>query len=478
MSIRARICLCIFLIIAIGFSYMLTWLTDDIRPRLLGSVEDSLVDTSRVLAAIVGQEARDGMIDSASLRRAVDESCGAPVAASIHDFLKTSVDLRVYVTDAAGIVVFDSDGGRDEGKDYSRWNDVYLTLRGKYGARATRSDPADPYSSTMVVAAPVMGDGKIIGVLSVCKPTSNPNRFVEDAKSRTLFIGAAAGLALILIAVATTLWITRPLRRLTHYAQAVRDGQRARLPELGKSEIGMMGRAMEEMRSTLEGKEYIERYVQTLTHEIKGPVAAIQGAAELLQEEMPAERRARFVSNIAAESARIEGLVDRLLLLASVEGRRGPRDTESLDLPGLLEEVVEDLAPLLAKKSLVVEVRAAGHAPLIGERFLVRQALANVLLNAVEFTPDGGRILAEQTAEDRLARVVVTDTGPGIPDFALTRVFERFYSLSRPDTGKKGSGLGLCFAREVALLHGGAASVENGRERGARVTLTFRLENR
>jgi two-component system sensor histidine kinase CreC len=108
-----------------------------------------------------------------------------------------------------------------------------------------------------------------------------------------------------------------------------------------------------------------------------------------------------------------------------------------------------------------------------GERFLLTQAIGNLLQNALEFTPVGGSITLSLRASSDGALVTVDDTGPGLPDFALPRLFERFYSLPRPDTGAKSTGLGLSFVREVAHLHGGEISLENRPAGGTRATFSL-----
>ncbi|HBA85790.1 MAG TPA: two-component system sensor histidine kinase CreC [Verrucomicrobia bacterium] len=473
MKIRTRIFICFFLIVAAGFYYLVDWIADDLKPRYLEAMEESLVDTATILAVMVGQSTPDASaLKPDHLHAVFEEASQRPLQIHIYSLTKRQVDLRVYIVDTNGIVQFDSAGGGDEGKDYSLWNDVYLTLKGRYGARATRSHPDDPASSILYVAAPILVKGQLAGSLTVCKPTVSSNLFLASAQRKLAVAGTLAGLAVILLGLATSAWVTLPIRRLTAYAEAIRDGRPAKLPPLGRSEIGIMGRAMEDMRVALEGKEYVERYVQTLTHELKGPLSAIQGALELVQEEsMPPPKRTQFLENARRESLRIRQMVDRLLLLSSLESRRALRDLTELDLAQVLQDAEEALAPLLASKSLRLSRQV--HAPTLvrGERFLLFQAVYNLLQNAIGFAPGGSEIAITLTVADSSIELCIRDKGPGIPDYALARVFERFYSLPRPDTGRKSSGLGLAIVREIAGLHQGSVCLENAPSGGACATL-------
>jgi two-component system sensor histidine kinase CreC len=108
----------------------------------------------------------------------------------------------------------------------------------------------------------------------------------------------------------------------------------------------------------------------------------------------------------------------------------------------------------------------------MGEPFLLEIALTNLLQNALEFSPSGSRITLGLACPDEQAEIRIEDEGPGIPDYALPRIFERFYSLTHPATGHKSSGLGLCFVREAVELHRGTVTVENRTDRsGVRATI-------
>src|SRR5690606_10544069 len=148
--------------------------------------------------------------------------------------------------------------------------------------------PNDPDSSVMYVAAPIMDGERVIGVVSVAKPNRTLQPYIERSQARLGWLGAGLiGLGL-LVGGLLSWWLSAALRRLTRYAQAASEGRRAELPSLHGGELGQLAEALERMRTELEGKAYVERYVHTLTHELKSPLAAIRGASELLGGDMPA----------------------------------------------------------------------------------------------------------------------------------------------------------------------------------------------
>jgi two-component system sensor histidine kinase CreC len=280
------------------------------------------------------------------------------------------------------------------------------------------------------------------------------------------------------IGLGCTLWLVHGLRRLQRYARAVAAGERAEMPLRGASELAELGRSVQSMRLRLENKQYVEHYIHTLTHEMKSPLAAIGGAAELLQEDMPAADRNRFVANIRRQAQRLEEMIRKLLALAALEQRQSLETHEPVALVPLIAQLLHELEPRARQRGLTLRLLPAGQpAPMVqGDRFLLHQALANLLENALDFAPAASvvDIAVERRDEppDTIA-VRVTDRGPGIPDYALPRLFERFYSLPRPGGQDKSTGLGLCFVREIATLHHGEIALANRAEGGACATLTL-----
>ncbi len=470
MSIKARIFLIFVALVAAGFYVLVEFVQDELRPSYLESLEEPLVDTANLLAEVLAQEWNGESSEFVPLHGIFDRAYKRRFSAKIYNLVKNEMDLRVYVTDARGIVRFDSDNRRHEGKDYSRWNDVYRTLRGHYGARMTHDDPLYPGKAVLYVAAPVYHENELIGVVSIGKPARNLDHFLAAAKSKIALMGMVAALLVLALGLILYRWVTRPMNRLVAYVEEVKSGRRVTLPQLGRNEIGTMGAAMEEMRVALEGKDYAERYVQTLTHELKSPLAAIRGAAEILQEDVPEEERQKFLGNIREQVGRQQDIIDRMLELAALEKCRELEHREPIDVTALIDDVTAALAPLSKKKSIDLDVDLEPDKDLEGDPFLLRQAVTNLLQNALKFSSDGDRITITGRRHDGLFCFQITDQGPGIPPYAADKVFERFYSLPAPNE-RKGTGLGLSFVHEIAALHGGKASLENGKERGAVASL-------
>ncbi|KIP99816.1 MULTISPECIES: two-component system sensor histidine kinase CreC [Pseudomonas] len=471
MPLGVRIFLVYFLFVGLSGWFVLSTVMEEIRPGVRQSTEETLVDTAHLLAEILREDVKSGHLTQGRLPELLKAYGLRQPQAQIWGVPKNQVNHRIYVTDDRGVVLLDS-SALAVGQDYSRWNDVYLTLQGRYGVRSTREDPSDPDSSVMYVAAPIIDGGRILGVVSVAKPNRTLQPYIERSQRRLGWLGAGLiGLGL-LIGGLLSWWLSGSLRRLTRYAQAVSEGQRAELPQVSGGELGQLAQAVERMRTELEGKAYVERYVHTLTHELKSPLAAIRGAAELLEADMPEAQRQRFVANIAEESERLQNLIERLLHLAQVEQRQCLEERVAVPLQPMIDSLVQAQMARVERSALRVDNLVATSHAVLGERFLLRQALANLLDNALDFTPVGGLIRFFSESDDNHLLLRLFNQGPAIPDYALPRLTERFYSLARPATGRKSTGLGLNFVQEVVDLHDATLSIANVAD-GVEVTVRF-----
>jgi two-component system, OmpR family, sensor histidine kinase CreC len=484
MSRRSRIFLGIFVVYLAAVAALLYRLAADLDPRYRESAEESLVDTANLLATLLERNTYNGIIPTDELERTLNHLAQRPVYARIFGIEKTAVDLHVYVTDRNGVVLFDSKG-RDVGTDYFAWRDVYLTLQGSYGARTTLVDPRDTHSAVMYVGAAIRERGDaaraesgedIVGMVAVGKPIAAFRPFIANARTRLLLFGGVAASSFALLIVLSVVWLVRPFGLVGDLWRAFRaDAASASPVRFGRRLVEALRNAFAEARDTLAGRNYVEQYVQTLAHELKSPLAAIRGASELLREPMPEDARARFAHNIEDQVARAQDLIDRLLELSAPE-RRGALDRVApVPVGALVDTVRDEVMPTATSHSLTLVADVPPDLAIAGDVFLLQRALSNLVRNAIDFAPAGSQIDIHARALRSDVEITVRDHGPGLPDYARARVFEKFFSLPRPATGKRSTGLGLAFVREVAQLHGGSARLTNDAGGGAVATLVLPL---
>ncbi len=466
MRLGIRLLLGVFLIVGLAAYFVLSTFSKEVKPGVRQGMEVALVDTANLLAELAAEDMLQNRLAEGRLATAYTRYRDRDIQASIWGMLKHQAGLRLYVTDDQGIVRFDSEG-LAVGQDYSRWNDVMLTLRGQYGVRATRLDPQDPRTSAMHVAAPVRSEGRLLGVLTVVAPTASVQPYAERSEHRIRNGGAILVGVSLLVGFALTWWLNRDVAKLRIYARSVGVDGRTPLPVLGAPELRELGAALEAMRARIDGRDYVEQYVQSLTHEMKSPLSAIRGAAELLREPLPELDRERFLTNILEQEQRMRDLVDRMLALADLQHRQALKDVAPVDLAALSSRVVASRETQAARRGVKLVVQGLAGATVPGDVFLLEQALGNLVDNGMSFAPRQSEVLIALRSEADTLTIQVEDRGPGLPAFALEKVFTPFFSLPRPDGEAKGTGLGLCFVREVALLHGGQTSLGNSSQGGA-----------
>lgn len=430
---------------AVGLAVLMRFMLAEVRPRYVAAVEQNLQDSARLVAA-------------ALKNHTVAEARGA--LAVPHAF-------RVQLIGSGAQVLFDSSplSTADEGHE-----DRSSGIVTRAGERLLDGDSAQ---AGLEVAAtePVQLHDDAAARLILSRSFRSVNEVVWAERRKLVAIALAIAAVMLLAGWWISTKLTDSLERLTAYAESVRDGRPVKPPTSRAAEIAALSSAFEGMRDALEGRHYVERYTQALAHEVKAPLAAIRGAAELLDEDMPRAQREKFLGNIRSEGARIQQLIDRLLELSSLEARKTLRQSETISVADLMQEAAQVVRPACANAQISLTVSPDATHTLSGERVLLREALVNLLQNALDFSPAGSAIgFAAATAEGRVC-FTIEDQGPGVPAYALPRVFERFYSLPRPGTAKKSTGLGLALVREIAHLHGGESNLGNRAEGGARASL-------
>jgi hypothetical protein len=273
-----------------------------------------------------------------------------------------------------------------------------------------------------------------------------------------LELAAAAGLALALFTVlfAPARWLdtrrldpSRLLRRLTRMRSAPNPG----LDELTRNLLQLSRRVDHSV-------ERMRRFSENAAHQLRTPLSLLRMRLELLSlsEALDAESR----STIEAAIEQVDQLsrsATAMLDLARIEHGLGARDVDAVDPMGLLDAVVEFFASLAEEREIELAISGSCSTRIAGNLEWLRQLFANLVDNAIKFTPRGGSIRVEARDEATGVRIRVRDSGPGVPDADRSRIFERFHRGPSPG-GAPGLGIGLALAREIALAHRGELTLE------------------
>lgn len=436
------------------------------------AVEESLNDTAHLLASLLERELSQ---TNDSLEK-ISERVFSPIMrtttqkdlnSKIFEITKKKVDLQLYVTNERGIVIYDSEKLK-KGQDYSKKNDVYLTLQGKYGARSSLLFGSE---KGLFIAAPIRNSGKIIGVLTVIKPKKSLIPFIESTRKKFWNLSLYVALSIIILFISILYFLFSPIRKLSEYVSALRFQKRIPFPKISVPEIRGLGEEMDRLFRELAGKEYVENYVQSMTHEIKSPLSSLLASSELIIENP--DRLESLISNIQLEGKRIQTILEKLLELSSLENQSQLEKTPNLNLQDIVQEtVVSSISEAVRKKIKLKELTETVYVE--GNSFFLGMALRNLVQNALDFSNSDSEITVRCGKENGFPFLEVEDSGPGIPSYALERIFEKFYSLPRPDTGRKSSGLGLAFVREIAKLHDADLEVKNGTSIGVVARICFK----
>ena len=269
--------------------------------------------------------------------------------------------------------------------------------------------------------------------------------------------------------------ISRNIRRIEKYTTSLFSGEDVAAPDLN-NQFNKLAKTIENARAEVELKDDVEQYIDTLAHELRTPITGIQLTAENLLTPMSDEQRKRFIENILDSNKHMDLLVNRLLDLSRIERRETLKAIEPLNILQIINNVLK--APSRSKnisdKDLNIVLEINNKSLIKAEKILLEQAIGNIVNNALDFSPKSGTITIKASETNAAISIIVLDDGPGIPPHVLSKLFTRFFSVSRPDTGVRGNGLGLRFVRKIMQLHGGEVTLQNRFiQQGAEAKLRF-----
>lgn len=465
MSLRRKIFLAFVGIIIFSGICISYWAQKEARNSYAYVIEELLIDVSNLISADIENDLNADLSFTKStnyIKEYYDNFKKKNYSIKILSITKKDPSIDIYVTNDKGIVVYSSRNSSEIGLDYSGWRDVSLTLQGKYGSRATRVNKLDQNTSEYYIAAPIYYKNKIVGVVSVIKARTSITA-VLDLFFNKIFMGVLFAIIIILIFGSLLFaWITNPIESLKKYALSIATGEKTNLPQFPHREIQQLAEAFEQMRISLEGHKKVEQFIQSLIHELKSPLSAIKGSSELMLEPMTEEQRQRFLSNIVSETNRSEQVLDTILSIAKLESQKNLSKTERVNLVNIILENQESLMSLAEKQNIAFSNHFKSDPMYInGDQFLLTQSVRNIFQNAIDFSNTNGTIETSIEISNNQVQIKIQDSGVGIPEFAKDKIFDKFFSLERPKSGKKSTGLGLSFVKEVIQLHQGAITVSN-----------------
>ena len=449
----------------------------------LESAKSVMVEVSSLMSKVASQNNKDGEIDLETFESLIVNYLRSQRNTRSADSNQKLENLAIYVTDKDGLLVLDS-RGLILGKNMRAHNEVDSALSGDQGITRVviESVPGPKKAKGIVVeyfyksrflnaSNPIYGNnGEILGAVVVVAPLMD----LLDQNYLLQFIFYIFLISLI-FGVLGSYRISRNIRRIEKYTASLFSGEEVIAPDLN-NQFNKLAKTIENARAEVELKDDVEQYIDTLAHELRTPITGIQLTAENLLTPMSDAQRKRFIENILDSNKHMDLLVNRLLDLSRIERRETLKAVEPINILQIVNNVLK--APSRAKnisdKDLNIVLEINNKSLIKAEKILLEQAIGNIVNNALDFSPKSGTITIKVSETNAAISIIVLDDGPGIPPHVLSKLFTRFFSVSRPDTGVRGHGLGLRFVRKIMQLHGGEVTLQNRFiQQGAEAKLRF-----
>ena len=388
--------------------------------------------------------------------------------------LEEAQGARVLVTDAAGLILYDSSTLDNRLGGYALTGEVAAALRGK---DASRSEYREGAVRTRA-AVPVMYHGMTLGAVYLYEYDTEQAQVLLSILSNLRYISIVVCVVALGLVVLLSKTLTRNTVRLLSAIRHVREGEYShRVESLGKDEMAQLADEFNQLTGRLQTTEEARRrFVSDASHELKTPLASIRLLTDSILQNDPVDMATvrEFVSDIGEEAERLTRISEHLLALTRLDA--GPeRQREPVELGAVVEKVAHMLKPLAQATGVSLNTRIEPACALLATEDDIYQVAFNLVENAIKYNLPGGRVeVGVRRRGDKVA-LTVTDTGLGIPQDDLPRIFDRFYRVDKARSrGLGGTGLGLSIARDTARVHGGDITAgPNPAGRGTRFEAEF-----
>lgn len=365
---------------------------------------------------------------------------------------------RVMVTDQAGLVLYDTSEINNATGQYALLQEIASALRGNDVFRSEFRDGA--FRSR--AAVPVVYRGMTIGAVYVYEYDAGQGALLLGIQSNLRSISVVICIAVLIMSVVFSKALTRRIGALLRAIRIVREGEYShRVPVSGGDELSQLAGEFNELTGRLQTTEEVRRrFVSDASHELKTPLASIRLLTDsILQNEgMDAETAREFVSDIGEEAERLTRITEKLLTLTRMDStpsvRSGP-----VELGHVVEKVEHMLRPLADAVEVKLHLDLAPGCVVRSTEDDLYQIVFNLVENAIKYNLPGGSVDVTLWSEGEMVYLTVEDTGVGIPEEDLPKIFDRFYRVDKARSrAAGGTGLGLSIVRDTVRQHGGAVS--------------------
>ena len=381
---------------------------------------------------------------------------------------------RVLVTDESGLILYDSSTLEKRTGDYAITAEVVKALRGEDVCRSEYRQGA----FRTRVAVPTVYRGVTLGAVYLYEYDTEQAEVLLSIQSTLRYISIVICVVALVAALILSKALTRNTSRLLGGIRSVREGEyNHRIEVKGKDEMAQLAMEFNELTDRLQTIEEVRRrFVSDASHELKTPLASIRLLADsiLQNSSVDMETVREFVSDIGEEADRLTRISQRLLALSRLDARL-QRERVPVDVGQVVEKVGHMLLPLAHSAQVELRYQLQPHCMVLATQDDLYQVAFNLMENAVKYNQPGGSVTVEVAREEYWITLTVQDTGVGIPEEDLLRVFDRFYRVDKARSRQAGgTGLGLSIARDTARLHGGDIMAQRGPDGvGARFTARF-----
>lgn len=405
---------------------------------------------------------------------AVSEVLTEDGVAQAMELLDDMQGTRVLVTNESGLILYDSSTLEKRTGDYAITAEVVKALRGEDVCRSEYRQGA----FRTRVAVPTVYRGVTLGAVYLYEYDTEQAEVLLSIQSTLRYISVVICVVALVAALILSKALTRNTSRLLGGIRSVREGEyNHRIEVKGKDEMAQLAMEFNELTDRLQTIEEVRRrFVSDASHELKTPLASIRLLADsiLQNSSVDMETVREFVSDIGEEADRLTRISQRLLALSRLDARL-QRERVPVDVGQVVEKVGHMLLPLAHSAQVELRYQLQPHCMVLATQDDLYQVTFNLMENAVKYNQPGGSVTVEVAREEYWITLTVQDTGVGIPEEDLLRVFDRFYRVDKARSREAGgTGLGLSIARDTARLHGGDIMAQRGPDGvGARFTARF-----